>query len=165
MMRASYTACGLDFGYNDPSVAISVAVVDQVIYVCEQQYHRKKTNTQLIDILNKNMLIRTLKIYADSAEPARIAQMQKNAINAVGVHKKGIKESLNNLKKVKIVIHPSCQNTIIQMNNYQYKKDRQTGEYTDQPIGVNDHCIDALRYATMQYFHHLNYPKAKIIGM
>ena len=36
---------------------------------------------------------------------------------------------------------------ITELENYAWKKDRQSGEYVNEPIDEFNHCIDALRYS------------------
>ena len=162
---ANYIASGQDFGYNDPSASVLVAINDQTLYICQELYGHKWTNTKLIDqLLNNTTYIKQYKIYADSAQPQRIMELSNAGLNIQSVNKKTIKESINNIKKVNIVIHPDCIQTIKQITNYQYKKNKQTNEYTDQPIEIDNHCCDALRYSTMEYFHWLSLPQTKILG-
>jgi phage terminase large subunit len=44
-------------------------------------------------------------------------------------------------------VHPSCINTIEELQNYSWKKDKQTNEYINEPIDSFNHLLDALRYA------------------
>ena len=41
-----------------------------------------------------------------------------------------------------------CQNTIIELNNYVWKKDKDTDKLLNDPIDEYNHLMDALRYAT-----------------
>ena len=45
-----------------------------------------------------------------------------------------------------------CTNFISEISNYTYEKDRE-GNPTEQPIGINDHLMSAIRYGTepLQY--------------
>lgn len=153
ILNSSKNICtGMDFGYNDPTVALLCSEKDKDIYIIQQIYKRKITNTDLQFQIKQNNLISKYKIYADSAQPQRIQQLYRNGIDCHAISKKTIKQGINNLKTRKIIVHPSCINTIEQLQLYQYKKDERTGNYTDQIIEQNDHCMDALRYATQQMF-------------
>jgi phage terminase large subunit len=44
-------------------------------------------------------------------------------------------------------VHPFCTNIQTELQNYSWKKDRATGEYTNTPIDKYNHLLDALRYA------------------
>lgn len=161
---SNYSATGLDFGYNDPSVCLTVSQNDKVFYICQQLYGRKWTNTDLaLNIANNTNWIKNSTIYADSAEPQRIMQLRKSGYNIQPVVKKTIKQSINNIKTIPIVIHPNCTHTIQQISNYQYQKNKNTGQYTDNPIQIENHCMDALRYATMQYFMSRNISGGRVL--
>lgn len=162
---SNYSATGLDFGYNDPSTAVLVTQNDQTLYICQQLYGRKWTNTDLAyQIANNTTYIKESTIYADSAEPQRIQQLRKSGYDITPVVKKTIKQSLNNLKTMPIIIHPNCVKTIQQISGYQYQKDKKSGEYTDNPIQINNHCMDALRYATMKYFMQRNISGGRVVA-
>lgn len=52
--------------------------------------------------------------------------------------------------------------TIEELENYTYKKDRQTGEYTNEPVDAYNHEIDAIRYA-LNEINGMASPKGKIL--
>lgn len=153
---SSYVSAGQDFGFNDPSVSLLASVHDQTIYIVQQLYGKKWTNTDLTYNLNNTQYIKDYPIYADSAQPQRIIQLQQRGLNVKGVVKKTIKQSINNIKTMPIIIHPSCIRAIEQISNYQYQKDKKTNQYSDSPIQINNHCMDSLRYALMNYFMQVN---------
>src|SRR5699024_10681615 len=43
-----------------------------------------------------------------------------------------------------------CFNTINELENYTWQKDRRTNEYINKPVDSFNHCIDAIRYAIEQ---------------
>lgn len=106
-----------------------------------------------------------IPIIADSAQPSRIMQFYKQGfrIQPATKIKGSIKSGIDNLKSKKIHIAQHCINTINQIQGYAWKKDKISNTYLDQPIQYNNHCMDALRYATTQYFMFLNKPKGRIV--
>lgn len=150
---SKYIKSGCDWGWNDPTAIILISQKDKDIYIIDQIYQSKLTNTDLVNIIHNTNYIKNYQIVADSAEPQRIEQLRRAGINCIAVHKKTIKEGINNLKNRKIIIHPSCINTIIQIQNYQYAKDRKSGQYIDDIPPQQDHAMDCIRYATMQIFN------------
>jgi phage terminase large subunit len=46
-----------------------------------------------------------------------------------------------------IIVHPSCQNFINELENFSYIKSKITGEYTEDTTHEFSHAIDACRYA------------------
>ena len=99
------------------------------------------------------------KIYGDSAYPATISQLSRvqihpsgeklEALNIFGAVKGpgSVEEGINWLKSYRIVIDPSCKNTIFEFKNYCYVTDKKTGEIIPKPEDKNNHLIDALRYS------------------
>ena len=45
-----------------------------------------------------------------------------------------------------IYVHPSCTNTIKELQQWKWKKDERTGEYLDEPVPFQDDAMAALRY-------------------
>lgn len=141
---------GADFGYNNPSSFLLLGWRDNEVYVIDEVYERKLTNTDLIDKV-KDMLFENRLLpehlstgYGDAAEPDRIEEFCREGIPM----EKGIKNvsaKINTTKQTKIHIHPRCVNTIKEIKGYIYKKD-QNGVVTDEPAKVNDHSMDALAY-------------------
>ena len=139
---------GVDFGFNSPSAFVLMGVKDDELYIFDEIYVSKVLNSVLIglikDKLNKYGIPDT-PIYADTAEPDRIQEF-KEADLLVYPAKKDVIAGINTVKTYKIYIHPQCVNLIKEVEEYKYKEDR-NGEPMEEPVGVNDHLLDALRYA------------------
>ncbi len=60
-----------------------------------------------------------------------------------------IKQSIEIIQRMKIYVNPKCVNFIKEINSYSWKKTNEG--YTDIPIEVNNHTIDAMRYAVIGY--------------
>ena len=75
---------------------------------------------------------------------------QKAGYRARGVDKGGsqgsVKAQIDWLKQRKIYIHPSCVNTIKEIQQWKWKRDERTGEYLDEPVSFQDDAMAALRY-------------------
>jgi phage terminase large subunit len=56
-------------------------------------------------------------------------------------------EGIRKLQEYEILIHPSCENAIIEFSNYAFDKDK-FDNWTDKPIDAFCHLIDAARYGT-----------------
>jgi len=138
---------GLDFGYNDPSALLKVAFKDNEIYILDEIYERHLTNTQLIELC-KNKVNKRYMITADSAEPDRIEEFRKARfrIQACTKGKDSVNFGIDWIKRHKIYIHPSCVNTIKEIQTYKYREDK-NGNVLDEPIDMNNHAMDSLRYA------------------
>lgn len=138
--------CGLDFGFNDPSALVKIGMKDGEVYILEEFYQKGLTNTELISKLQG---YKQYRIIADSAEPDRIKEFYQKGFNIKGAvkGKNSVKKGIDYIRGVKLHIHPNCTNTITEISNYNYEKDKE-GNPTENPIGVNDHLMSALRYGT-----------------
>ena len=70
--------------------------------------------------------------------------------NMVGVTKwsGSVEDGIAHLRSYeRIVIHPRCEHTAMEMRLYSFKVDRLSGDILPQAIDANNHCIDSLRYA------------------
>lgn len=139
---------GLDWGFsNDPFACVRVAVENDTLYVCDEIYQKKLLNKDSAPLVRA--LIGDSYVYCDSAEPKSIAEYQRLGVNAIEV-KKGpgsIESGVKHLQSYKkIVIHPSCPNTLSEFRNYEWKQDK-NGEYLPAPVDAFNHAIDAIRYA------------------
>ena len=90
-------------------------------------------------------------IRCDSAEPKSIDELKYYGINGARAALKGkdsIRQGISRLKDYKLIVHPKCENLIIELNNYAWKKDKDTEKLLNEPIDEFNHLMDALRYAT-----------------
>lgn len=136
--------CGLDFGYNDPSALVKIGVKDGEIYILQEFYQSKLTNTELIQ---KLQMFKQYRITADSAEPARIKEFYQAGfkIQACTKGKDSVKRGIDFIRGKKLHIHHSCKNFISEIQGYTYLQDK-AGNPTEEVIGVNDHLMAAIRY-------------------
>ncbi|MDD3502516.1 MAG: PBSX family phage terminase large subunit [Eubacteriales bacterium] len=143
---------GLDFGFsNDPTAIIACLVNKNTksLYIYKEIYKKGLTNDKIAELIKYAGLDRFPTI-CDSAEPKSIAELKINGIYSAKPAKKGkgsIAAGIDYLSQYEIIVHPDCENTIIELSNYSWKKDRQSGEYINQPIDEFNHLMDALRYA------------------
>ena len=89
-------------------------------------------------------------IIADSAEPKSIEELRRAGIVRIKASVKGpdsIIHGIQRIQQYEMIVHPSCEQTITELENYAWKKDRSTGEYTNEPIDEFNHFMDALRYS------------------
>lgn len=141
---------GIDLGWIDKTAIIDSLYdrENKIIYVFNEFY---KSGCQLSDIAAaiNNMQLKKTKIYVDSAEPRSIQFLKNEGINAVGCTKgkDSVKAGLMFLQDNLIIVHPSCRNFIMELENFSYIKSKQTGEWTEDTTHEYSHAIDACRYA------------------
>lgn len=141
---------GMDLGWIDPSAIIDSLYdrENKIIYVFNEFY---KSGCQLSDLANaiRNMNLNKSKIFVDAAEPRSIQFFKQEGINAVACAKgkDSVKAGLMFLQDHLIIIHPSCQSFITEIENFSYIKSKATGEWTEDTTHEWSHAIDACRYA------------------
>lgn len=153
---------GLDFGYNSPSALIMVGEKDHNYFLEELLYQTKLTNDDLIAHLKRlipKKYRRKRIIYGDTAEPARIEE-----INRAGFickpSDKSIKDGIDYVKRSKLLIEKNSTNILKEISGYKYKEDKD-GNVLELPLSWNDHLMDSMRYALYTHFGKIR-PKASI---
>lgn len=134
---------GLDFGFNNPSCLVQVVVKDDEVYVHELLYRSNLTNSDLIEQL-KTFNIGQSYIYCDSAEPQRIEELNRAGFTAIQSDK-SVNDGIDSIKRRKLLITKSSVNILKEIKSYRWKE--KDGKPIDEPVKVNDHSMDATRYA------------------
>jgi len=138
---------GQDFGFNHYNAILDIKFKDGDIYLCKELYVNELDTSEII-MLADGMFDKKTYMWCDSAEPDRIKTWRKAGYSAVPVSKESgsVKAQIDYLKTKKIYVHPSCINTIKELQQWKWFKDPKTNEYTDEPVGVFDDAMAALRY-------------------
>ena len=144
--------CGLDFGYVNDISAFTASLLleeEKKIYIFKEWGDTEKTNEDLAKII-KSMGFSKSVIVADCAEQKSIAELKKLGISRItdcGKGKGSILYGIQKLQNYEIIIHPDCSGVITEFENYSWKKDKNTNEYTNEPIDNFNHYIDSIRYS------------------
>jgi phage terminase large subunit len=150
--RSNSILC-MDFGFvNDPTAILRIKydAEEKTIYILDEvAYKTNLLTNEIADIIKSNDLDRTCThIVGDSAEPRLIRELNLKGI-PIKPAKKGkdsILQGVTWIQQQKIVIDVRCANTITELKNYTWIKDKYTGEYVNKPIDLYNHSLDALRY-------------------
>lgn len=139
-----------DFGFNHANAILTVGIKDGDFYICDEIYVHEMDTSQIIELADRKGLNKYLAMYCDSAEPDRIQMWNNAGYRAYPVVKEpgSVQAQIDYLKQRKIFIHPNCVNTIKEIQQWSWKKDKKTGLYLDEPVEVFDDAMAALRYAT-----------------
>ena len=142
---------GQDFGFNHANAILAVGIKDDDLYITKEVYEFEKDTSELIEIARQKGFDPRKQMWCDSAEPDRIKMWLKAGFRAMGVDKGGssgsVKAQIDWLKQRRIYVHPSCVNTIKEMQQWKWKKDDRSGEYLDEPVPFQDDAMAALRYS------------------
>jgi len=144
--------CGLDFGYtNDPTAFVYSVMVpeEQRIYVCKEWGGTGYLNDAIADQIREMGFAKSI-IMADSAEQKSIDEIKRSGIDRIKPCAKGKGSILQGIQKVQqyeLIVHPSCKKVKEELENYSWKKDKNTNEYINEPVDDFNHYLDALRYS------------------
>ncbi len=134
---------GMDFGFtNDPTTMIAVYKYDKQLVLDEVIYQKGLLNSQ-ISTLIKGMGAKNGPIYADSSEPKSIADIQGYGIGVYPVKKgtNSVREGIQLMQEYEYLVTKSSVHLIEELTKYEWDKKK-----TNEPIGIFNHCIDAVRY-------------------
>lgn len=144
--------CGLDFGYtNDPTrfIASILSEEENRIYVFKEWGGTGYLNDQIADSIKEMGFAKSI-ICADSAEQKSIDEIKRMGIPRIKPCVKGkgsILQGIQKIQQYELIVSPGCKDTIEELSNYSWKKDKNTNEYINEPIDEFNHCMDALRYS------------------
>jgi phage terminase large subunit len=122
------------YKYND------AYIFDEVIY------KNGLLNSEISNLLKANNVNEI--VYADSAEPKSIAELNSYGHNVLPVTKgkDSILFGLNLINQNKVYVTSRSKNLINELRNYIWQTDK-TGIKMNRPIDAYNHAIDAMRYA------------------
>lgn len=154
-------AIGQDFGFNHADAILLLGLKDDNIYILQEIYVFEKETAEIIPLAIKAGIPVNRMMWCDSAEPDRIKAWRTAGFRARGITKEHMTDKkyqaaqIDWLKGVvskdriihrMIYVHPSCVNTIKELQQWKWKKDELTGEYLDEPVPFQDDAMAALRY-------------------
>lgn len=149
-----YVCYGLDFGWNNPTVLIEIAIRDQELYLRELIYQshlltsspdpeQETLLTKMADLeIDSNAVIT-----ADSEDPKTIEEIYTAGYNIQPVSKErgSVRRGIDLVKRRKKHIHPASVNLAKEFQAYRWKVDK-NGNVLDEPVKFLDHGMDAVRY-------------------
>jgi len=156
-----YNVYGLDFGFNDPNALLDVVLVDceePYLWVDELIYQNQLTTPELVERMKALDLNNYDTIYGDNSRPETIQEI-KNAgfnIHPCSKGKGSIKAGIDWIKRHKVKITKRSVNLQKEIKSYKWKvtKDEET---LDEPVDVNNHALDSLRYSLTEKITAIEY--------
>lgn len=145
---------GLDFGYtNDPSTLFCglLDLKEKRLFVFDEMYEKGLSNKRIAETV-LGMGYGKERITADSAEPKSIDELKSLGlrVKAATKGKDSIKNGIQWIQDLEIIIHPRCVNFITEISNYTWDTDK-FGTKLNVPIDDFNHLMDAMRYALEKY--------------
>lgn len=146
---------GADFGFaRDPSTLIRCFIFDNRLFIDHEAYGVGVEIDEIPQLYRSVPGADQWPIKGDSARPETISYLRRHGYNIDGAEKwpDSIEEGINFIKSFdKVVIDPRCKHTADEFRLYSYKTDRLTDEVLPVVLDKNNHTIDALRYAMVDY--------------
>lgn len=155
---------GIDFGYTNPSVALLIGLDgDGRAFVLKEIYQRRLLTEDFIGLvkgLREEFGLYELPVfYADPSEPGIISQFNREGVRVV----KADNSVINGISCVagrverksdglsRLYVCDECVNLVHEFFNYRYSDEKEGKPVKDDPLKVDDHAMDALRYALFSY--------------
>jgi len=145
--EARLVGLGMDFGYtNDPTSCIEIYKHNETRILNEIVYQTGLLNSDIAKLLPKDV-----PVYADSAEPKSIADIQRYGITIKGVTKgrDSINYGIDVMQREEYLVTSKSINLIKELRSYCWDSDK-TGKRLNKPIDNYNHAIDAVRYHEME---------------
>lgn len=141
---------GLDFGYTNDPTALFCGLLnekDKRLFVFDEIYEKGLSNRKIAEKIISAGYGKE-RITADSAEPKSIDELRYLGIRAKSAAKgkDSIKNGIQWIQDLEIIIHPRCTNFITEISNYTWAEDK-FGNKQNIPIDDFNHLMDAMRYA------------------
>ena len=156
-----YTFYGMDFGFTNPSALVKVGIYDGKYYVKQLLYESGLTNQDLIDKMRGLEIPQTSIVYADTAEAKTIEDICRGGFNCKPSDK-SVKDGIGYVRSQKLFIDNDSVDLIKELRMYKYKTDKNGVVQDTEPVKMNDHLCDALRYALFTNYVDSNKPVPRV---
>lgn len=155
-----WLAVGVDYGTINAFAALMLGLgADGCLYVTSEYRHDSRTaGRQMTDVEYSTELrawvarqgVRPEWIVVDPSAASFIEQLHRDGLNPIGADN-GVKDGINTVGSLfaagRLRIHRSCVGLIEELPGYAWDDKVAQTKGIDQPIKLNDHSVDALRYA------------------
>lgn len=143
---------GLDFGFtNDPTALVAVKTHNNRVWTRLLMYETGLTNQAISERMTQLGVSQSDEIYADSAEPKSIAELQKLGWNILPADKgqDSVSVGIDMLLDKEVFYTEDSEFELggiaTEVQNYKWALDKNK-EPTNTPVDEYNHAMDALRY-------------------
>lgn len=142
---ARILAHGVDFGWNDPTVIISLYKWNEA-YIADEVFYKSNTTLRDLSLFIRNNNI-TENLIADSAEPKSIEILRRDGhpIYPCTKGRDSVNFGINLINQNEIYVTSRSRNLKRELQGYIWAKDKE-GNTLNKPTGEHPDCIDSLRY-------------------
>jgi hypothetical protein len=153
---------GIDFGFVNPMVAVLIAIEptrERFHVIAETSAQRETMGTFVSQIANADAALGVRSVahtWGDPSAPGLMAEMWKHGLRVTAADndiRSGIEsvrwalESSPGRASPRMTIDPGCKRLLDEFETYLFAPDGVAGDLTETPVKLNDHALDALRYA------------------
>ena len=146
---------GLDFGYtNDPTAGVVCQRIANKIFVHELCYEPAMTPTQLRALYVANNFGDETPIYCEH-DKDMIRQLRQMDLMAIPARKgpNSINPGISKVNEYEVYYTKSSKNIEFERAKYMWQKDEVTGRFINVPSELDNHLMDAIRYAVYSHFY------------
>jgi len=131
----------------DPTALVGVKKHNNKVYLREYIYETGLTNQMLANRMELLGIYKGAVIYADSAEPKSIAELQTAGFNVLPATKgpDSIRAGIDMLLSKDVFYTEESTNIALESQEYKWAVDRDKNP-TNKPVDSNNHIVDSVRY-------------------
>jgi phage terminase large subunit len=163
-----YRVFGVDWGGNDPNTLMELNFdkKQRKVYIYEHLYQPEILNSEFIQLV-KEKNPDNHETVCDTARRDKRFEFSDAGINVIPADKTKInddfrKDVIDMLKEYDIYIYEKSENLIIEAQMFKWALDPTTKEPLNKPEDKNNHCWDAIFYATRYYHTNFSYQYNKV---
>lgn len=153
-----YRVFGIDWGGNDPHtfMELNFDKKQKRVYIYEHLYKPDVRTGEFIELI-KRKNPENHEVVCDSARKDRRYEYADYGINIIPADKSKINDDFRSdviemMKQYDIYIYEKSENLLNEARNFKWAIDATTKEPLNKPEDKNNHCWDAIFYAT-RYYH------------
>lgn len=147
---------GVDFGFTHPFVFLKVGWKENDIYIEQKIYEEGLEPNDQIEAMNREVpdfKAKHYEIYADNNRPDTIQQLSDLDWNIFAAEKPpgSVLDSIQEVKNYNLKIVEDSTSVTDEIKAYKWKEDKLGNPIEGSPVKINDHAMDAMRYAIYSY--------------
>lgn len=146
--EAKLLAYGMDFGFtNDPTTLTAIYQYNGKYILDEVIYQTQLTTMDLNNLMKQKGVVKGKSIYADSAEPKTIRELNNMgwSVKASEKGRDSILFGIDKMQREEFLVTKNSVNLIKELRSYIWDTDR-SGQRLNKPIDNYNHAIDGIRY-------------------
>lgn len=146
--EAKLLAYGMDFGFtNDPTTLTAIYQYNGKHILDEVIYQTQLTTMDLNNLMKQKGVVKGKSIYADSAEPKTIRELNNMgwSVKSSEKGKDSILFGIDKMQREEFLVTKNSVNLVKELRSYIWDTDK-SGQRLNKPIDNYNHAIDGIRY-------------------